>query len=402
MFRCAVQRNRVIGICFVFFATVFQTHGAMAESTPFPLWAPTRPVPSAAEAPLLKDVRFSVIKKREMEVDGYNWLHGLALVWHKNILFAFWGHNKSDENTPTEVAQGRHSMDGGVTWSPVWMLAPHTETEGRSHGVFLSYEGALWAFLGRFGAGYANLRTEAFLLVKEPKSHEDAEITWESKGMVAEGFWPCDRPLRMNGGNWIMAGARIPDGPKHAYPAVAISRGSDLTHWDVVALPVPDKFREIWGETTIFAEPEEITAIVRGAWEHDYALVSSSHTFGRTWTELAESNLPMPCTKAFAGHLSTGQRYVIGTFVRDHSRARHPLTIAVGKPGEKQLSQVFRIRDDVFSQGPGESAPGAALSYPYAVEHDGALYVAYSNDGGRGRNLNSAEMAIIPLVSLGP
>ncbi len=402
MLRLTLQNNRVVRICFVLFATVFQTHDPMAESTPFPLWDSTRAVPSSTEAPLLKDIRFSVIKKHEPEVDGYNWLHGLALVWHKNILFAFWGHNKSDENTPTEVAQGRHSMDGGVAWSPVWMLASHSETEGRSHGVFLSQEDKLWAFLGRFGADYANLRTEAFLLAKEPKYQEDAEVAWESKGIVAEGFWPCDRPLRMNDGNWIMAGARIPDGRKHAYPAVAISRGNDLMHWDVVALPILDKFRAIWGETTIFVEPEEITAIIRGGWVHDTALASISGDFGRIWTEVTESTLPMPCTKAFAGHLSTGQRFVVGTFVRDHGRARHPLTIVISRLGEKKLSQVFKIRDDVFPQGPGESAPDAALSYPYAVEHDGALYVAYSNDGGRGRNLNSAEMAVIPLASLAP
>mgnify|MGYP000433055587 CR=1 FL=1 len=51
----------------------------------------------------------------------------------------------------------------------------------------------------------------------------------------------------------------------------------------------------------------------------------------------------------------------------------------------------------------------AALSYPYAVEHDGKLYVGYSNSGdkttrdGTGRELwnnNSAELAIIPIEKL--
>ena len=108
----------------------------------------------------------------------------------------------------------------------------------------------------------------------------------------------------------------------------------------------------------------------------------------------------MPCTKVYGGVLSTGQRFLVGTLVRDHHRQRHPLAIAVGEPGEKALSRVFRIRDDVFPEGPGESVEGAALAYPYAVEHDGYLYVVYSNDGGRHHNLNSAEMAVIPLASL--
>ncbi len=386
-------------------AGCFISSGLLAEVTAeetaaFPLWEPATLVPAASETPLLQGVRFSVIKKREPEVDGYNWLHGLALAWHNDMLFSFWGHNKSDENTPTEVAQGRHSLDGGVTWSPVWMLAPNVGSEARSHGVFLSHKGILWAFLARFGAAYADLKTEAFRLIKAPLSQEDSDITWESTGVVADGFWPCDRPVPMENGNWIMAGARIPDGPGHAYPVVAISRGNDFTRWDTVAIPVPDDHLDIWGETTLITAPEELTAIVRAGGTLDHALVSTSLDFGCTWYPLQRSNLPMPGTKAYAGQLSTGQRYVVGTLVRDHGRVRHPLTLAVSRPGENYLSRLFCIRDAVAHGIPGESVIGAALSYPYAVEHKGFLYVAYSNDGGRGKNLNSAEMAVIPLASL--
>lgn len=61
--------------------------------------------------------------------------------------------------------------------------------------------------------------------------------------------------------------------------------------------------------------------------------------------------------------------------------------------------RLFRIRDAICD-GRGESLPLAALSYPYAVEHNGMLYVGYSNDGGRGGNRNSAELAVIPITSL--
>lgn len=376
------------------------TDGVASETAAFPLWEPSTPVPSASETPLLQGVRFSVIKKREPEVDGYNWLHGLALAWHNDMLFSFWGHNKSEENTPTEVAQGRHSLDGGVTWSPVWMLAPSIGHEGRSHGVLLSHKGVLWAFLARFGETYSGLKTEAFVLVNEPTSTDDSQVMWESRGIVASGFWPFDRPVLMKDGNWIMAGARIPDGPGRAYPVAAISQGDNFARWNTIAIPVPKDLRDIWGETTFLVSPEAITAIVRAGGALDHALVSTSRDFGRTWSPLQRSNLPMPGTQAYAGRLSTGQYYVVGTLVRDHGGRRHPLTIAVSRAGEKHFSRLFRIRDAVAPESPGESAPHAALSYPYVVEHDGYLYVAYSNDGGRGKNLNSAEMAVIPLPSL--
>ena len=74
--------------------------------------------------------------------------------------------------------------------------------------------------------------------------------------------------------------------------------------------------------------------------------------------------------------------------------------IAVSRAGETRLSRIFRIHDDVAPGGVVESTHAAALSYACAVEHDGRLYVGYSNDGGRGNNLNSAELAVFPVSDL--
>jgi len=67
------------------------------------------------------------------------------------------------------------------------------------------------------------------------------------------------------------------------------------------------------------------------------------------------------------------------------------------------------IRPALFPEGPGESHEKASLAYPYATEHEGKLYVGYSNSGGNvgrsgtGRELwnnNSAELAVIPIAAL--
>ena len=39
------------------------------------------------------------------------------------------------------------------------------------------------------------------------------------------------------------------------------------------------------------------------------------------------------------------------------------------------MRHVFAIRHAVFPDGPGPSGPQARLSYPYAIEDDGKLYV---------------------------
>ena len=67
-----------------------------------------------------------------------------------------------------------------------------------------------------------------------------------------------------------------------------------------------------------------------------------------------------------------------------------------------QTAHILHRRNQAVKEpaGSGESIEGAALSYPYAVEHEGELYVAYSNDGARGANRNSAERAVTPVPNL--
>lgn len=371
---------------------VSATHAIPAEPC-FTLWDPEKPVPKASECPLLEGVEFVVVKPREPEADGYNWLHGAAVCWHDDKLYASFGHNEGHENTASEVAHGRMSTDGGKTWGPVFPIDDDDPSNPAvSHGVFLSRRRELWAFHGSFYDKMQNVHTRAYRL-------EEQSGRWEPRGIVAEnGFWPMQEPVKMDDGNWIIAGISVDGGSGGADPAaVAISRADDLTEWDVVKIPPDPRVGRLWGESTVIVDGSQVLNISR--WGRPVALASLSNDYGRTWTPMIPSNLPMAASKPYAGVLSNGQRYLVGTTTADSGNSRHPLTIAVGKPGAKAFSRIFRIRDAVYN-GPGESAENCRLSYPYAVEHDGSLYVAYSVDGGRGGNRNSAELAIIPVEKL--
>ncbi len=48
----------------------------------FPLWGGSN-LPKTSQAEVLKGVQFHVIKKWERKVDGYGFLHGVALALHK-------------------------------------------------------------------------------------------------------------------------------------------------------------------------------------------------------------------------------------------------------------------------------------------------------------------------------
>jgi len=375
---------------------------ARAETTPTnePVWLSDKPVPKTAELSGLNGVQFHVIKANEPEKDGYKWLHGVALAWHKGKLYASFGHNKGAENTGGEEARGCVSEDGGRTWGKTFTIASPDEPDlGISHGVFLSRGGELWAFQAAF---YGNKLTDIASSRVHTRAYVLNETTnaWEKKGTVIEGgFWPMQEPLKMDDGNWIISGLSVGDG----HPgAVAISHGDDLTKWDLVRIPRPATVG-MWGESTIILNGKRVQNFARiNSKPPLSALTAVSEDYGRTWTDYAPSNLPMVSSKPTAGRLSNGQPYLVCTTTAEAetSSRRSPLTIAVGKPGDNGFRRIFRIRGSVCPESPGDSSPRGGLSYPYAIEHDDSLYVGFSNSGGRGGNDNSAELAIIPLASL--
>ena len=363
------------------------------------LWDTSKPIPNVSELTKLPRARFSVIKPYEFSKDGYRFLHGVALCFHNGKLYASFGHNRGGENTDTEEARWCVSSDDGQTWSEVRSIDSGVEPNiGVSHGAFASHDGRLWAFQGAYRGVLKDVHTRAYVF-------DSAKDEWQPKGTVIEsGFWPMQQPIRMDDGHWIMAGLKVGNGN----PAVvAISHGDDFTKWDVIAIPTA-KDRKMWGESTVIVNKNHVTSISRYGAEAK-ALVAVSDDYGRTWSEMLPSNLPMTTSKPCAGLLSTGQRYLVCTTTAESGKRRSPLTIAVTKPGQSAFSKVFVIRDAVFSRGPGESHPNAALSYPYTIEQDGKLYVGYSNNGGnegrigKGRELwnnNSAELAVFAVEDL--
>ena len=380
-----------------------------AENSVSELWDDSRPVLKKSEMPLVEGTRFSVIKPYEFDKDGYRFLHGVALAWHKGKLFASFANNKEGENTGAEEIRCRISEDDGKTWGDIMPINREAIPGiAVSHGVFLSHQDTLWSFNAAYTGHMSKVHTRAYV-------YDESRGIWEPKGIVVEGgFWPLQEPTRMQDGNWIMAGIHAAEGThssKNAYPAaVAISHGDDLTRWDLVVIPAPAGLGmlQMWGESGVIVNGKHVINIARYGAENK-ALMAVSNDFGRTWTESRPSNLPMAASKPYTGTLSNGQNYLIGTTAADCGAQRTPLTIAVTRPGESVFRKIYVIRRSVLPEGPGESHPSAYLSYPYAVENNGNLYVGYSNSGGKvGRagtgaqqiNNNSAELAVFPIDSL--
>jgi hypothetical protein len=366
-------------------------HDVSKLTAGLPLWDDAQELPKAAELPLVQGAEFHVLKQKRPDEDGCKWTLGVGLAWHKGTLYASYGFNKGNENTVTEEAHVRVSEDGGKTWGKPVVMDAGEGNLGVSHGVFLSHGGKLWAFMGAFYDNFQRTHARAYWL-------NETSGKWEPRGVVLDqGFWPMQEPQRMSDGNWIMAGFRVVNGFGLAgnLPAVAISQGDDFTKWKMVVIQADKSLgTNLWGESTVIVEKQRITNIARyGA--KALALVSTSEDHGRTWTPATASNLPMATSKPYAGTLSNGQRYLVCTTTADTGGRRSPLTIAVSKPGGSLFSRVFLIRPSVSEKTPGVSDSKADFSYPYAVEHEGQLYIGYTH-----KSHIANELAVIPVSSL--
>ena len=340
------------------------------------LWGGTEPFPHYTAIPMLDRVTH-VVAHRATSDHGF--LHGAAIVAHDGELVCGWANSPVDENSTKELMRGRRSVDRGRHWGPIETIAPgFDDDECHSHGVFLSHEGSLWAFVPRFRGlknprQFNGLRTEAF--VCDPSSAGGA--IWSSRGVVCDDLWPLEEPRRLPDGSWIIGGLD-PD----SNPVVARSEPDNLLRWQAVPIPTPDDAMLRFAETTTVRRAGGLLAVSRypagraPTIDDQVALVSTSEDWGATWSRAVASNLPMVDSKPFAGVLSTGDWYLVFNAIGPGKR--DTLVIGVGRQ-DAPLDRVWRIQ---HGSPPNLRHAGWAKSsqwsYPGGCEHEGELHVVYS------------------------
>lgn len=351
------------------------------------LWDETVPFPQREEISFAPGAVDVVVHRAGG--DGFNFLHDAAIVAHRGKLFAAWYNCPQGEMVGTSIIRGRRSDDGGRTWSAVEVLAADREQRKIMYVpvALLSHGGKLYAFVTQMKGGPDLVHAcEAFVL-------DEASDQWTSRGIITGPFIANSPPLRLPNGNFLMAGRMSEQpGQKPTIPAVAISRGENLTEpWELVPLAPADKFKQdsrvVFPETTVIVEREKLTALVRR--ERDSSMMFISQDQGESWSEPLEHNLPMEGSKIHAGTLSTGQRYVLCNLPGGRVR-RDMLVLAVSRPGEEKFSQLWKIRD---GRSP-ELGTGPEWSYPSAIEHNGTLHVVYTSEK------HHCVMTSIPVKSL--
>ena len=353
------------------------------SKTVISLWDSRTPLPEAQSIVPLEGAQHTIIHRAG--ADRYGFLHDAAVVVHGDTLFAAWYNCPEGEIEGEACIRYRTSDDGGNTWSEPGMLAYDREQRGVFYVpvAFLSTGRSLYAYVANMTGHDDVTQCEVFELVGN---------TFVSRGFIADRFLPNCAPVRMPNGDYIMAGRCAPcPGAKPMIPAVAVSKGEALTKpWRMVRLlpagSLPDGRMLPYPETTVFVGEKGILALVRN--DHGTALAFESGDNGETWAGPFQQDLPFGAAKMYAGALSTGQRYVIGNVPTGNYRDL--LAIAVSRPGEPGFSEMRQLRrgyDNRLQAGP-------EWSYPCAVEHKGALYVAYTSEK------RHCALSVIPLSSL--
>lgn len=374
-----------------------------ADASLIPVWDPMVPFPSPKQMCDLDVVTHVSVERAQPGI--YHYLHESTIVWHRDRFYVGWAnHPLLEDNNRDEIVRGKTSVDG-IHWSEssVWVQAPQNSASSFNHPLIFSHDGKLYGFFVAWHNGQPT--TEVFI-------HDDIADKWQyQRNCDIPGFLPFCTPQPMTDGNWIIGG-------EYGWyeSAVIISNGANLTQWEVVMIPRPEDIKILYPETALVNQKDRILAICRPNAKFNReaphvvyppdeemltAPVSESRDCGRTWTPLGMSNFPLTASMPFSGRLSTGQNYLLTNSLA-MEEGRSLLSIAVTGSEGGLFQRIFKVRHQdwpsrrLFGGYGAESYVGTFTewSYPKAFEHNGCLYIVYT------QGKEDCALSIIPIVAL--
>ena len=328
----------------------------------------------SADLPLLKDVAFYVIKPYEFAKDGYRFLHGVALAWHKGNLYASFGHNQGGEK-PTPRGPLPHQPGRRPNMERSRDDRPRTNRARRQPrglpfppGPAVGLPRRLQRHDARaFIRGLTGLNETTGQFEKTSASSSRAvsgRLAGRHAWTTATGSWLASAPA----GNALRA-EHIP--PPSRSAGAMISRTGSL--WS---------FRRQTGWAACGASQRSSLMVNASPTspataEKPWPSCRDSDDFGRTWTPSRPSNLPMATSKPCAGTL--GHRPAV--FGLHHHRRQRRASLAPdhrrrANRATREYCRIFVIRH-TFSvkaapaASQPESHPVVCSSYPCAVKHRG-------------------------------
>ncbi len=321
-------------------------------------------------------------------------VHGIAIEYYKGAFFTTWGYNKVRENVKGEQCLGKISRDNGRSWGEDFEIKVHDTSKSASHGGLFTYKDRLYAFLPA-AEFYDTADWTKWDVDCELHIYNDDMKCFEYLATCAKDFWPLSCPEICENGNLVLAGLT------KGRASVAVCKG-DITSWETVRLEREPE-EASFSESAQFTQKNTVTVISRndnrlapdtiGKIEDGRHMLAFAVSVdgGNTFSKSCESGVFASPSKPFAGVLSDGRAYLIFDNLLENRLSRRRLLMAVGEKGESTFSKLYTLDTRI-----------GALSYPYATEVDGKLYIAYSSSVGDHveGNANNLKIAILDICDI--
>lgn len=338
--------------------------------------------PDYRNVPKLQNIGSYEICDVVEQFGGENFMHGISIEMYKGELYASYAYNAVKENTYGEQCFWQKSTDGGKTWTDPKEIKAHTTGRSASHGVFFAHSDSLYYMLPA-----VDFTTGAWVITCELFKFNDEKQDWNYVSDIASGFWPNCAPQKTSEG-WIVSGGS---------GLVYRSNGDDIeSPWTKIKIQLTLKASEtscaVSGDNILLIARPKVATYETSSLGKDTTrfklVVSKSTDGGKSFSSYDYSDIVASPSRTYSGFLSDGRMYVI--FNQDYERAesRNRLLIAVGEKGKMNLSKLYVVEEYT-----------RPLSYPYAIEDNGILYIGYSKGVGTGPNVNhnNEVVTLVPI-----
>jgi len=287
------------------------------------------------------------------------------LLHHDGKFWCMWSQGPG-EDQPTQHVRYATS-DNGLKWSEAKSL---TDAPKEGYGYiardFWVRNGELLALAAHYkGQGAFGVNKE---LTLQAFVWDKATDGWKKKGLVFDNAINNFTPQKLSTGEWMMT-------RRDARFNVSMLIGGTKALDDWRAVPVVDRLQS--ARTTGFSpdepiwwgQPEKaIVALFRDNGGSTRLFRSLSTDNGNTWSAPEKTNYPNAPSKIFSLKTSRGYRVLISN--ANPTVGRREMYLAISEDG-----QVFTrmARLDI------PSVKATTFQYPNAIEHDGSLFITFSN-----------------------
>jgi hypothetical protein len=288
------------------------------------------------------------------------------LIHHDGKFWCMWSSGPEVEDYPTQHVRYATSNDG-LTWSAPKNLTGMPQ-EGRAYIArdFWVRDGKLLALAasykghGAFGVD-KDLRLVAFIW-------DAASGAWKPNGELRENTINNFAPQKLSTGEWMTT-------RRDARFNVSMLFGGVKSLDDWRDAPVVDRKTAIREDKFSPDEPVcwelpdgTLVGAIRdnGGSGRLFRTISKDH--GQTWSHPEKTNYPNATSKLFTLQTSRGYRVLISN--ANPEVGRRELHLAISDDG---LSFTRLAKLEISSSKP------TTFQYPHAIEHDGHLFIAFSN-----------------------